>query len=90
MPERFAKLVNAIERLFADMGVGVVGERVVQFIVHEIHAGKTLAEALEEPYVVNNTTPEWRREILQRPEIVNAVEEELEKAFGVTGGDEGK
>lgn len=90
MPERFARLVSAIERLFVDMGVGVVSERVVQFIVHEIHSGKTLAEALNEPYVVNNTSPDWRREILQRPEIVNAVEQELQKAFGAPGSDKGK
>lgn len=90
MPERFARVVSAIERLFVDMGMGVVEERIVQFIVNEIHAGKTLEEALSEPYVVNNTTPEWRREILERPEIVNAVEEELRKAFGDTGGGEGK
>jgi hypothetical protein len=89
VPERIAKIVRAIQRLMEDMGIGVVEERVVQFIVQEIHAGKTLEEALQEPYVKNNTTPDWRREILERPEIVKAVEEEMEKVFGAGGG-EGK
>jgi predicted RNA binding protein with dsRBD fold (UPF0201 family) len=81
VPERITKVVNAIQHLFQDMGVEVAEERVLQFIVQEIHAGKGLAEAMKEPYVENNTTPEWRREILERPEIIQAVEEEMEKAF---------
>lgn len=90
MPERVARIVNAIQRLLEDMGVGVVEERIVQFIVQEIHSGKTLEEALAEPYVVNNTSPQWRREVLEKPEIVKAVEEEMEKAFGKPGGGEDK
>lgn len=89
MPERIARIVNAIQHLFEDMGIGVVEERVIQFIVQDIHSGKTLEQALSEPYVVNNTSPQWRREVLERPEIIKAVEEELEKAFGNPGGGEG-
>lgn len=86
MPERISKMVNAIQHLFQDMGVEVAEERVLQFIVQEIHAGKSLEEALHEPYVENNTTREWRREILDRPEIIRAVEEEMEKTFGSSPG----
>ena len=87
MPERFAKLVRAIQRLFEDMGVDVVEERVLRFILQEIHCGKTLEEALDEPYVVNNTKPSWRRVVLERSEIANAVEEEVENAFEGHKGD---
>lgn len=90
MPERFAKLVNAIQHLFEDMGVDVVEERVLRFLLQEIHCGKTVEEALDEPYVVNNTKPAWRREILQRPEVIKAVEEEVEKTFQGQKGDCGK
>lgn len=86
MPERISKMVHAIQHLFQDMGVEVGEERVLQFIVQEIHAGKSLQEAMAEPYVVNNATPEWRREVLDRPEIIKAVEEEMEKVFGSSGG----
>lgn len=82
MPERIAKMVRSIQRLFEDMGVDVVEERMIRFIVQEIHNGKTLEEAMEEPYVRNNTSSDWRKEILDRPEVVRAVEEEMEKTFG--------
>ncbi|MBE0429304.1 MAG: hypothetical protein IBX61_05470 [Thermoleophilia bacterium] len=90
MPERIARMVRAIQNLLDDMGVREVEERVIQFIIQEIRAGRTLEETLAEPYVVNHTTPGWRREILERPEIIRAVEEEMTKAFGPPGGGEGK
>jgi predicted RNA binding protein with dsRBD fold (UPF0201 family) len=89
VPEKISKMVNAIQHLFQDMGVEVAEERVLQFIVQEIHGGKSLTEALKEPYVENNTTPEWRREILDRPEIIQAVEEEMEKVFKSPPGGQG-
>lgn len=90
MTERMSRIVTAIQRVLEDfMGVGIVEERIVQFLVQEIHSGRTLEEAMSEPYVVNNTSPEWRREVLERPEIIRAVEEEMEKAFEKPGGGEG-
>lgn len=86
MPERFSKLVKAIQHLFEDMGVATAEERVLNFILQEIRAGKTLEDALDEPYVVNNTKPEWRREILERPEVIKAVEAKIEECFESPGG----
>jgi len=81
VPERIAKMVRSIQRLFEDMGVDVVEERMIRFIVQEIHNGKSLKEAMDEPYVQNNTSAEWRKEILERPELVRAVDEEMQKAL---------
>jgi gamma-glutamyltranspeptidase len=79
-------MVKAIQHLFEDMGVEVAEERVLQFIVQEIHSGKSVEEAMHEPYVENNTSPEWRRLVLERPEIIQAVEAEMEKTFGTSPG----
>ncbi len=87
MPERIAKMVRSIQRLFEDMGVDVVEERMIRFIVQEIHNGKSLDEAMAEPYVTNNTSAEWRKEVLERPEVVRAVEEEIQKTFGQATGE---
>lgn len=84
--ERYSGLVKAIESLFRDLGVDIVEERVTRFVLQEIHAGKSLEESLKEPYVINNTTPEWRRQVLEQPEIIKAVEEEIEKSFRTRGG----
>lgn len=89
MPERLAKMVRAIQRLFEDMGVDVVEERMIRFILQEIHEGKSLKEAMAEPYIVNNTSKEWRHEVLERPEVIRAVEEEVAKTFQSRGGGSG-
>ncbi len=89
MPERIAKMVRSIQHLFEDLGVDVVEERMIRFIVQEIHNGKSLEEAMAEPYIINNTSADWRKEVLERPEVVRAVEEELEKAFKEPGSGSG-
>ncbi len=87
MPERIAKMVRSIQRLFEDLGVDVIEERMIRFIVQEIHNGKSLDEAMAEPYVLNNTSEEWRKEILERPEVGKAVNEEMQRALEMTEGE---
>lgn len=90
MSRRRSGLVTAIERFFTEMGSDLVEERVTRFILQQIHAGESLDEALAEPYVVNNTTVEWRRQLLEHPEVVRAVEEEVGKSFRTGRGESGR
>lgn len=48
-------------------------ERVAQYVVREHDRGRTLADILEDKYVVNRLSPEQRKRLLDRPEIVQAV-----------------
>jgi hypothetical protein len=48
-------------------------ERVAQYVIREHDRGRTLAEVLEDKYVVNRLSPEQRKRLLDRPEIVQAV-----------------
>ena len=80
-------VASAVQRLFESLGVEIVNERVLSFILQEIHDGKSLTEAMAEPYVLNNSTETWRREILERPELIKAVEEEVQKRFQVNEGE---
>lgn len=48
-------------------------ERVAQYVVREHDRGRTLAEILEDKYVVNRLSPEQRKRLLDRPEVVQAV-----------------
>jgi hypothetical protein len=48
-------------------------ERVAQYVVREHDRGRTLAEILEDKYVVNRLSPEQRKRLLDRPEIIQAV-----------------
>ena len=48
-------------------------ERVAQYVVREHERGRALHDVLEDKYVVNRLSPEQRKRLLDRPEIVHAV-----------------
>jgi hypothetical protein len=54
-------------------------KRLVQYVVRQVHAGRSLAEVLDDPYVTNRSTTLERRALLEEPDIVMAVGEEIEE-----------
>jgi hypothetical protein len=48
-------------------------ERVAQYVVREHDRGRSLSEILEDKYVVNRLSPDQRRRLLDRPEVLHAV-----------------
>ncbi len=48
-------------------------EHLVTYVIREHQRGRTLAEILEDRYVVNRTTPAQRARLLDRPELIEAV-----------------
>ena len=56
-------------------------ERVAQYVIREHDRGRPLAEILEDRYVVNRLqSPEQRARLLDRPEIVHAVGQDIAEA----------
>ena len=64
-------------------------ERVAQYVVREHDRGRSLAEIMEDKYVVNRLqTPQQRARLLDRPEVVKAVGEDMVEATkAAVGGD---
>lgn len=48
-------------------------ERVAQYVVREHDRGRALKDILEDKYVVNRLSPDQRKRLLDRPEILRAV-----------------
>ena len=48
-------------------------ERVTQYLLREHHRGRAVAEILEDPYVTNRLNPEQVKRILDRPEVIHAL-----------------
>lgn len=66
-----------IKDFFSDMATDVVEERVVEYIIREVHNGRRLMEVIEDPYVRNRLSDEKRAQVLENPEIVEALEQEI-------------
>jgi hypothetical protein len=69
----------ALKDLFSFLFQRSAGEeRVAQYVVREHDRGRPLAEIMEDKYVVNRLqTPQQRARLLDRPEIVHAVGEDM-------------
>jgi len=74
-------LVAVLQKFFAEMQVDVVEERVLNYILRELHLGRKLSTVIKDPYVANRLTQEQITHILEKPELIKAVEGELEQAF---------
>ena len=52
-------------------------KRLVDYVVRQIGIERDLADVLDDPYVTNRLTPIERRALLEEPQIIDAVHDEL-------------
>ena len=50
---------------------------VAEYVVREHHRGRPLAEILKDPYVTNRCTPDQIRRVLERPELIHALGDDV-------------
>jgi hypothetical protein len=55
-------------------------ELVAEYVVREHHSGRSLDAILEDAYVTNRCTPEQIRRVLERPEVVHALGDDIAAA----------
>ena len=52
-------------------------ELVAEYIVREHHRGRALDEILDDPYVKNRCSPDQVNRVLEQPEVVHAIGEDI-------------
>jgi hypothetical protein len=71
-------IVEAIRGTFSFLSSRSQGEeRIAQYVIREHHRGRPLAEVLQDHYVTNRCTPEQIRRLLDRPDVVHALGDDL-------------
>ena len=55
-------------------------ERVAAYVIREHERGRSLSEILEDPYVRNRCTPEEQARLLDRPELIRALGDDVVSA----------
>lgn len=76
---------DRIKQFIDDMATDVVEERVIEYVVREVHNGRRLSEVIEDPYVRNRLNEEKRSAMLESPEVIEAIEAEIKSAFSPEG-----
>jgi len=74
-----------MREFFEGLSEDIVEERVVEYVVREVHNGRNLMEVINDPYVKNRLNPEKVDKMLQNPEVVEAFEQEIADSFRVPG-----
>ncbi len=77
MGDLIERMIRAIHQLFEEFGVHVREDRVLRYVAGELDKGRRFDEILADPYVVNNTDEQGRNRLLEKPETLRAVEEQL-------------
>jgi hypothetical protein len=52
-------------------------ERVAAYVIREHERGRSLEEILEDPYVRNRLTPQQRARLLDRPDVIRAIGDDI-------------
>ncbi|HEX9417210.1 MAG TPA: hypothetical protein VF895_10955 [Gaiellaceae bacterium] len=69
---------NLIRAPFSFFGAGSSKEeRLAAYVLREHARGRPLTEILEDPYLRNRSTPRERDRLLDRPEIIHALGEDV-------------
>jgi hypothetical protein len=75
------RVVGGVQDFFQDMSVNVREERVLRYIITELHKGRDFDNIMSDPYVVNNTKTEDRVRMMENPETLRGIEAMIEKEF---------
>ena len=74
-------VAEKIQAFLNDLAVDVIEERVVKYVIREVHNGRKLTEALTDPYVKNRLSDEKLARVLESPEVSAALEEQIAQSF---------
>ena len=71
-------LSNLFRNPFSFLGTrSAKEERLAAYVIREHDRGRPLAEILDDPYLRNRATDQERARILDRPEVVQAIGEDV-------------
>jgi hypothetical protein len=73
----FSRLFGKKEKTDATRGSMSKEDSLAAYMVREHRSGRALAEILEDPYLKNRATEEQRLRLLERPDVIRAVGEDV-------------
>jgi hypothetical protein len=76
--DRMLKLASVLGKPFSFLFTrSTQEERVAAYVIREHERGRSLEEILDDPYVRNRLTPQQRRRLLDRPDVIRAIGDDI-------------
>lgn len=76
-----ASVSESIRAFLEELSTDELEERVVEYVVREVRNGRRLSEVLNDPYVRNRLSQEKVARVLEKPEVIAALEQSISGAF---------
>jgi hypothetical protein len=76
---------RGIESRFHDLSVDVRQERLIRYIIHQVESGRHINDIFDDSYMVAHSDPEARSRILDHPEVIKSIEEQIRRQFAGYG-----
>ena len=76
-----ASIAEKLQEFMDDLATDAVEERVIEYVIREVHNGRKLTDALSDPYVKNRLSADKLNHVLENPEIAAALEEQIASSF---------
>lgn len=74
-------LNEKLQKFMDDLATDAIEERVVDYVIREIGNGRKLSEILNDPYVKNRLSEEKLVKVLENPEVMMVLEEQIAVSF---------
>ena len=76
-----ATIAERIKALLDEMATDELEERVVEYVIREVNNGRRLTEVLVDPYVRNRLSEERINHVLENPDVVAVLEQQISESF---------
>ncbi|MDY0087267.1 MAG: hypothetical protein RBS78_01725 [Coriobacteriia bacterium] len=74
-------LAERLQRFMDELATDALEERVVEYVIREVQNGRKLSEVLKDPYVKNRLSEDKLAKVLETPEVVTALEQQITESF---------
>lgn len=74
-------IAERVKALLDELSTDEAEERVLEYVIREINNGRRLSEVLRDPFVRNRLSTERIDHVMENPEIVTALEEQITISF---------
>lgn len=74
-------MAGAVRKLLEDLSEDVAEERVVQYVIREVAAGRKVSQVLADPFVRNRLSEERIAHVLEHPQVLETVEQEIVASY---------
>jgi hypothetical protein len=61
-------------------------DRIAAYIIREHDRGRTMADILDDPYVTNRCSPQELERLLDRPDLIEAIGDDMAQAREAAAG----